>query len=176
MVQILGSITKRRILRLRKTYSRLTLADLGAKVESDTATVRAAIERMVGAAAISRSNEADPPIQVASGEIKATISGSPPIVTFVDDDDYASAANIAKLKQTAELSAFLEADLAQASRALSLSPEYLKKQAQKIDGKDKGREGKGGRRPEQFSGIFSDDIGPAPTVRGVGSNLDDVGF
>jgi len=30
--QILGSITKRRILNLRKTYTRLTAADLAAKV------------------------------------------------------------------------------------------------------------------------------------------------
>ncbi|KAL1410223.1 hypothetical protein Q8F55_004228 [Vanrija albida] len=158
VVQILGSIPKRRILRLRQTYSRLTLADLAAKVESAPALVAAAIERMVG-----------------SGEIQATISGTPPVVTFVDDDDYASAVNIAKLKRTHEIAAFLKSDLAQASRTLSLSPEYLKKQVQKIDGKDKGRDGKGGRRPEQF-GMFTDDIGPAPTVRGVGSNLDDVGF
>lgn len=46
-MQILGSIPKRRILNLRKTYSRLTLADLAGKVQAPAQAVKEAINDMV---------------------------------------------------------------------------------------------------------------------------------
>lgn len=50
----MGSIPKRRILDLRKTYSRLSLADLVNKVQAPAEAVKAAIQEMVSSISVGK--------------------------------------------------------------------------------------------------------------------------
>ncbi|GMK54592.1 hypothetical protein CspeluHIS016_0111780 [Cutaneotrichosporon spelunceum] len=152
--QIMGSIPKRRILDLRKTYSRLSLDDLVSKVQAPAEAVKAAIQDMV-----------------FRGEIRATIDGTPEIVTFVDDDDYASPKQMAKLMQANILAQNVNNDLLYANRAMLLNRKLLQKRMDKIENKDK----RGPTEPLKSRGEFEmpDDVGQ---VRGAGSNYADMGF
>ncbi|BEJ16487.1 hypothetical protein CspHIS471_0510920 [Cutaneotrichosporon sp. HIS471] len=152
--QIMGSIPKRRILDLRKTYSRLSLADLVNKVHAPIEAVKAAIQDMV-----------------FRGEIRATIDGTPEIVTFVDDDDYASQQQMAQLMHANLLAQSVNNDLLYSNRAMLLNRKLLQKRMDKIENKDK----RGPTEPLKSRGEFeiTDDIGQ---VRGVGSNYADMGF
>lgn len=65
--------------------------------------------------------------QVLRGEIRATIDGSPEIVTFMDDDDYASPEQIVKLAQAHALAQSVNIDLLYSNRAMLLNKKLLTK-------------------------------------------------
>lgn len=110
--QILDSIPKRRILTLRPTYARIALADLARKVGlGDRPDV---VKSVIGG-------------MVASGEIRASVSGSPEIVTFDDDDDYDSPAAMQRMKEAQAVAGSLLADLTRADQQLGLNPKWLQK-------------------------------------------------
>ncbi|CAK9786525.1 hypothetical protein CC85DRAFT_283123 [Cutaneotrichosporon oleaginosum] len=155
VTQIMQSIPKRRILDLRKTYSRLSLQDLASKVMAPADAVKSAIQDMV-----------------VRDEIQATINGVPEVVTFVDDDDYASPQQMVKLVQANLLAQNVNNDLLYANRAMLLNRKLLQKKMDRIENKDK----RGSIEPLKSRGEFEvpgDDIGQ---VRGAGSNYADMGF
>lgn len=110
MQLILESIPKRRILILRPTYSRIALSDLARKVGLGDAAGEAAVKRMV-----------------TSGEIRASVSGSPEIVTFAEDDDYDSPAAMQRLQHAQTVASGLLAELTRADQNLGLHPKWLQK-------------------------------------------------
>lgn len=112
--QILESIPKRRILTLRPTYSRIALSDLARKVGLGDAAGAAAVKDVIGR-------------MVASGEIRASVTGSPEIVTFEDDDDYDSPAAMKRLADAQAIASSLLAELAHADQQLGLHPKWLQK-------------------------------------------------
>jgi hypothetical protein len=125
VVQIVNSITKRRILTLRKTYSRLTLADLAGKVGSnDVAAVKSTVEVMVS---YTEKSTLALTLQIKANEIRATLSSAPEIVTFLDDDDYASPARMATLKRAQQKANWLQYDLTRANLNMGLNKMWLQK-------------------------------------------------
>lgn len=108
MQQIVASIPKQRILDLRKTYSRLTLAELAAKVDNPEQDVVGIIQRMV-----------------AAKETRATVAGD--IVTFLPDDDYASPENMVKLQQARRLASWFNTELEIGNRNIGLNKKWLAK-------------------------------------------------
>lgn len=114
MQQIVGSIPKRRILTLRPTYSRIALSDLAKKVGLGDAAGAATVKDVIGR-------------MVASGEIRASVSGSPEIVTFEDDDDYDSPAAMQRLRDAQTVASSLLAELTHADQQLGLHPKWLQK-------------------------------------------------
>jgi hypothetical protein len=140
--------------------------------------VKAAIQEMV-----SFNQDAIADSQVLRGEIRATIEGTPEIVTFVDDDDYASPQQMAKLVQANLLAQSVNNDLLYSNRAMLLNRKLLQKVSspvsleltQKMD-KIESKEKRGATEPLKSRGefeMYGDDIGQ---VRGVGSNYADMGF
>jgi len=73
-------------------------------------------------------------VQIAAKEIRATLesTGSSVIVTFLEDDDYASPENMAKLKQAQQLTAWFHAELERGNRALGLNKKWLSKVSSKF--------------------------------------------
>ena len=114
MQQILESIPKRRILTLRPTYSRIALSDLARKVGLGDAAGAAAVKDVIGRV-------------IATGEIRASVTGSPEIVTFEDDDDYDSPAAMKRLADAQAVASSLLAELTRADQQLGLNPKWLQK-------------------------------------------------
>lgn len=59
--------------------------------------------------------------------MRATIDGTPEIVTFVDEDDYASPQQMAKLMQANLLAQSVNTDLLYSNRAMLLNRKLLQK-------------------------------------------------
>ncbi|WWD16746.1 hypothetical protein CI109_101177 [Kwoniella shandongensis] len=168
--QVLKSVTKRRIILLRETYSRLTASDLAQRVGLEGAagaqTVLEVLSEMIHTGAIS--------VSISD----ASTPGSA-VVTFSDDvQDYGAPANLNKLTQVNHLAAVLEAELAEASRRLGISKEYLKKQANIIENATKAGKSSGGARMDDFDQMMAaeESGGGGRGVRGVGGNYNDMGF
>ncbi|KAK8861351.1 hypothetical protein IAR55_002170 [Kwoniella newhampshirensis] len=168
--QVLKSVTKRRIFLLRETYSRLTAADLAERVNLEgPAGVQTVIEVL---------NE-----MIRADEISASMSDVQDarltIVTFSDDvQDYGTPATLNKLAEVNHLAAVLEAELAEASRRLGISKDFLRKQANVIETGGKGGKPGGGGRVDDFDQMMAaeESVGERRGLRGVGSDYNDRGF
>ncbi|WVR04038.1 hypothetical protein IAU60_001037 [Kwoniella sp. DSM 27419] len=167
--QVLTSITKRRILQLRATYSRMTINDLVARVGPSSQETVETVATILGE-------------MIATGSIDATITaGSTPatsVVTFnVARSQYTGASAIKELTDISALAARLEADLTEASRQLGISKEYLKKNEQQANylevGGGKGASGKG--KMDDFDQLMAaEEMGTRS--KGPGGNYADMGF
>ncbi|OCF34614.1 hypothetical protein I316_03655 [Kwoniella heveanensis BCC8398] len=176
--QVLKSITRRRILQLRETYSRMTINDLVARVGPSSQETVETITAILGE-------------MITSGAISAVITpGTTPatsIVSFTDSrPDYTSAISTNSLAQVNLIASRLEAELAEASRALGASKAYLRKQANILETGGKGLSGAGpggkGRSVNDFEELMAAEDTAGPTegagtrAKGPGSNYADMGF
>ncbi|WVQ94437.1 hypothetical protein IAU59_001516 [Kwoniella sp. CBS 9459] len=173
--QVVKSITQRRILQLRETYSRMTINDLVARVGPSSQETVESVTAILGE-------------MITSGAISAIITpGTTPatsIVSFIDArPDYSSNVSTNNLAQVNLIAARLEAELAQASKALGASKAYLQKQANMLETGGKGFSGGGaggkGRLNDFDEMMAAEDAGSVPggaRPKGPGSNHADMGF
>ncbi|WVF66829.1 hypothetical protein IAT40_001571 [Kwoniella sp. CBS 6097] len=174
--QVVKSITRRRILQLRETYSRMTINDLVARVgpssQETVETVTAILGEMITSGAISA--------LITPGTTPATS-----IVTFTDSrPDYSGATSANDMAQVNYIAARLEAELAEASKALGASKAYLQKQANMLEAGGKGLSGSGlggkGRANDFDELMAAEDTGigsgAGGRAKGPGGNYADMGF
>ena len=124
-------MVRRKILKVKGLYSRLTVDQLLAKVAGDqpmsSSDIIGILGGMVSYLVRTRTQSADS-VQKATGEISVTISDtSPQIITFPDDTTARGDEALAHLSQSRELASFLESHLTGTGRQLGLDPKYLKK-------------------------------------------------
>ncbi|WVQ78684.1 hypothetical protein IAT38_000771 [Cryptococcus sp. DSM 104549] len=132
---VVNSIPRRQVLRLRETYSRLTVADLTRRMGLESGAANDVIGVLQG--------------MVSSGQITATLtqsSGGNPgqaIVAFTDaGNQFTSSSANEQLAQARYIAGLLEGQLTAASKRIGSTKEYLKKQAQLIEmGGKKGSKG-----------------------------------
>lgn len=129
----MGSITKRRILKLKEMYSRMSLPDLADRVghKHNVQGIRHVLEDMVRSL-----NQAKRPsahdLQISSQSIRATLVPSPnsstSIVTFLEDDLPENRAElIRQIKEANGMAAYLAENLKQAHREMGVAEPYLRK-------------------------------------------------
>lgn len=113
--QVVGSIVKRKILKARGIYTRLTVDQLLAKVAGTQSTTSDDLLDILQG-------------MVSKGELRATISdSSPPIISFIEDDSGRTSDALAQLAQSRGLASFLESHLTGTGKHLGLDPRYLRK-------------------------------------------------
>ncbi|KNX49736.2 COP9 signalosome complex subunit 3 [Cryptococcus deuterogattii R265] len=184
--QVIDSIHRHMILRLRKTYRRLTVDSLARRLRIGDNLPKA--ERVVAIL--------DDMIQ--SGEVSATLtpsvtqpqSHSQAIVEFITTtESFTSPEVLARLEKADALATLLQVHLAEGNRRLGASKEYLRKQAQSLE--FNGRKDKGDDFDQLMEAEEAMESGPGSgkmtgsgggggsksgSLRGVSSNMADIGF
>ncbi|OXC64496.1 hypothetical protein AYX13_06121 [Cryptococcus neoformans] len=184
--QVVNSIHRHMILRLRKTYIRLTVDSLARRLRVGDDLPKA--ERVVAIL----------DDMIKSGEVSAILtpsvtrpqSHSQAIVEFITTaESFTSPAALGRLERAGALAALLQEHLAEGSRRLGTSKEYLRKQAQCLE--SNGKKNKGDEFDQLMEAEEAMEPGPGSGktmgssggggsksggLRGVASNMADRGF
>ncbi|AAW45148.1 expressed protein [Cryptococcus deneoformans JEC21] len=184
--QVVNSIHRHMILRLRKTYMRLTVDSLARRLRVGDDMPKA--ERVVAIL----------DDMIKSGEVSAILtpsatqpqSHSQAIIEFITaTESFTSPAALGRLERASAVAALLQEHLAEGSRRLGASKEYLVKQAQYLESNSKKNKGdefdqlmeaEETMEPGAGSGKMMGSSGgggsKSGSLRGVASNMADIGF
>ncbi|CAD6585881.1 MAG: hypothetical protein TREMPRED_004269 [Tremellales sp. Tagirdzhanova-0007] len=187
--QVVASITKRRILKIKDSYSRLTIDDLAVRVGKAGAD---GVREVTGVLCD----------MIATRAIRATMSpistSGSSIVTFLADDTTYSASPeiLSRIAEVNQMAGWLEHQLSSASKQLGINSDYLKKvcllnlptyqpvltllQSQQASMLEVNG-GKGGGKNSKVDELDAmiaaeEDIADRPSRGGVGADQGDMGY
>ena len=203
--QVVASITKRRILKIKDSYSRLTIDDLAVRVGKAGAD---GVREVTGVLCdMVRFSPSFCPflhdrLQIATRAIRATMSpistSGSSIVTFLADDTTYSASPeiLSRIAEVNQMAGWLEHQLSSASKQLGINSDYLKKvcllnlptyqpvltllQSQQASMLEVNG-GKGGGKNSKVDELDAmiaaeEDIADRPSRGGVGADQGDMGY
>ncbi|ORX36380.1 hypothetical protein BD324DRAFT_628622 [Kockovaella imperatae] len=156
---VLASAPKRKILKVRETFSRLRLDQLAIKVEDDSPNGQLTRDTLQA--------------MIQTGEVAASITPSEPspIITFHEHTIAGPEVTARQLAEAQAADAWLELDLSAGNKSLGLSDTYLGKQLDMHDMSGGGKKSRGAGIEDREAGLRK-----SGRVRGVGSNMADTGF